>query len=48
MDPYLSADDILNTLYYSTQMGIEMRAITSSNSDTRRVNGKINKQLLIG
>ena len=39
-DPYLSADDILNTLYYSTQMGIEMRAITSSNSDTRRVNGK--------
>lgn len=39
-DPYLSADDILNTLYYSTQMGIEMRAITSSNSDTRKVNGK--------
>lgn len=39
-DPYLSADDILNTLYYSTQMGIELRAITSSNNDTRKVNGK--------
>lgn len=39
-DPYLSAKDILNTLYYSKQMGIQMRAITSSSSETRKINGE--------
>lgn len=39
-DPYLSANDILNTLYYSNQMGIQMRAITSSSSETRKINGE--------
>ncbi len=39
-DPYLSAEDILNTLYYSKQMGIPMRAITSSSSETRKINGE--------
>ena len=39
-DPYLTVYDIFDTLYYCKQMGVEMRAITSSSGETRKINGE--------